>query len=297
MMKLPTQMKIWIFLLALTIQNNLISAQGSKIFEKLSVHSNILNMERKFSIYLPAGYDQNDRDYPVLYLLHGSGGDQITWVQSGEVQCLADKVIAQGAATPMIIVMPNARDKIKGYFNHIKEGFNYEDFFLKELIPYIEKNYRCRTKRRYRAIAGQSMGGGGTVFYALHHPKMFSAVAPLSAVTGSWSKQELKSKLERKKIENVSDEQFNVYYKKYNINEVLSEAESEKLKNIRSIRWFISCGDGDYLCEGNCRLHISFREAEINHEFRIKDGAHNWSYWREELPEVLSFVSKSFTNF
>ena len=221
-MRLSAHIKIWIFLLTLTMQTNLIFAQGSKIFENLSLHSNILNMERKFSIYLPAGYDKNDRDYPVLYLLHGGGGNHITWVQSGEVQFIADKTIAQGAAIPMIIVMPNARDKIKGYYNYIKDGFDYEDFFFEELIPYIEKNYRCRTKSRYRAIAGQSMGGGGTLFYALHHPKIFSAAALLSAVTGSWSKQDLRAKLKRKKIDNVSNEQFNAYYKKYSIKVKLS---------------------------------------------------------------------------
>ena len=73
-----------------------------------SFQSRILNMERKFSIYLPAGYTQNNRSYPVLYLLHGGGGDQSTWIQSGEVQSITDKAISDGIATPMIIVMPNA---------------------------------------------------------------------------------------------------------------------------------------------------------------------------------------------
>jgi len=273
------------------------TGQSSKIIEGLSFHSNILGMERQYSIYLPAGYDENNRSYPVLYLLHGGGGDHSTWIQSGEVQALADKTIADGRATPMIIVMPNAKEKIKGYYNFIKGGFNYEDFFFRELIPHIEKNYRVRAQRRFRAVAGQSMGGGGTIFYTLHHPEMFSAAAPLSAVTESWDKDDLTSKLERNDIRDYTTEQFNSYYQNYSIPEILSAADTVKLNAIRAVRWYISVGDDDYLYEGNSLMHIAFRKAEIPHEFRIKEGAHNWSYWRQELPEVMNFVSRSFTEF
>ena len=272
-------------------------AQGSRILEGQTFHSSILNMDRQYSIYLPAGYDENNRSYPVLYLLHGAGGDHSTWIQSGEVQATADKTIAEGRATPMIIVMPNAREKIKGYYNYIKGGFNYEDFFFQELIPHIEQSYRVRTKSRFRAVAGQSMGGGGAIFYALHHPEMFSAAAPLSAVTESWNRDDLTAKLQRNNITGYSIDQFESYYRNYSIPEILAAADSSKLNSISSIRWYISWGDDDYLYEGNCLMHIAFRKAAIPHEFRVRDGAHNWSYWRNELPEVLSFVSKSFTEF
>lgn len=274
-----------------------LTSQGSQVLEGLTFHSSILNMERQYSVYLPAGYDVNNRSYPVLYLLHGGGGDHSTWIQSGEVQALADKTIAEGRATPMIIVMPNAKEKIKGYYNYIKGGFNYEDFFFQELIPHIEKTYRVRTKSRFRAVAGQSMGGGGTIFYALHHPEMFSAAAPLSAVTESWNKNDLTAKLQRNNISGYSKDQFESYYRSYSIPEILADADTSELNSVRNIRWYISCGDDDYLYEGNCLMHIAFRKAEIPHEFRVKEGAHNWSYWRNELPEVLSFVSMSFTEF
>lgn len=272
-------------------------AQGSRILEGQTLHSSILNMDRQYSVYLPAGYDENNRSYPVLYLLHGGGGDHSTWIQSGEVQALTDQTIAEGRATPMIIVMPNAREKIKGYYNYIAGGFNYEDFFFSELIPHIEKNYRVRTKSRFRAVAGQSMGGGGTIFYALHHPEMFSAAAPLSAVTESWNQNDLTAKLQRNNIHGYSKDQFESYYRSYSIPEIIAAADTSKLNSVRKIRWYISCGDDDYLNEGNCQMHIAFMKAGIPHEFRVKDGAHNWSYWRNELPEVLSFVSKSFTEF
>lgn len=274
-----------------------LTSQGSQVLEGLTFHSSILNMERQYSVYLPAGYDDNNRSYPVLYLLHGGGGDHSTWIQSGEVQALADKTIAEGRATPMIIVMPNAKEKIKGYYNYIGGGFNFEDFFFQELIPHIEKTYRVRTKSRFRAVAGQSMGGGGTIFYALHHPEMFSAAAPLSAVTESWNKNDLTAKLQRSNISGYSKDQFESYYRSYSIPGILADADTSELNSLRNIRWYISCGDDDYLYEGNCLMHIAFRKAGIPHEFRVKEGAHNWSYWRNELPEVLSFVSMSFTEF
>ncbi|GHU97056.1 hypothetical protein FACS1894156_8600 [Bacteroidia bacterium] len=161
------------------------TAQKSQVFETKKVKSDILKMERNYAIYLPAGYEDGDLSYPVLYLLHGSGDDHTGWVQFGQVQHIADKAIAEGAAAPMIIVMPDANTKVKGYFNAADGNFNYEDFFFKELIPHIEKTYRVRPEQRFRAISGLSMGGGGTIYYTLHHPEVFAAAAPLSATTGS----------------------------------------------------------------------------------------------------------------
>ena len=106
----------------------------------------------------------------MLYLLHGAGDDQTGWVQFGEVQHIADKAIKEGAATPMVIVMPDANTGRRGYFNDIRGDWNYEDFFFNELMPHIEKTYRVKSDKRYRAVAGLSMGGGGTFMYALHHP-------------------------------------------------------------------------------------------------------------------------------
>ena len=87
---------------------NSLSAQTGKVFDNLSMKSNILKSERKFAIYLPPDYDTSSRSYPVLYLLHGSGDDQTGWVQFGEVLRIADQAIKKGKATPMIIVMPDA---------------------------------------------------------------------------------------------------------------------------------------------------------------------------------------------
>ena len=269
-------------------------AQGGLVYETKTVKSEILKMDRKYSIYLPPGYNESDQSYPVLYLLHGSGDDHTGWVQFGQVQHIADKAIADGIAARMIIVMPDANTGTRGYFNVIQGNFDYEDFFFKELIPHIEKTYRVRSDRRYRAVAGLSMGGGGTIFYAMHRPDMFAAAAPLSASTGNWDIEQFK---QRSGNNNLSEKQIEDYFNRHSIEGIIKNASEEDMKRIKSIRWYVSCGDDDFLYEGNSRMHIVFRQHEISHEFRIKDGGHTWTYWRMELPVVMEFISKSFNQF
>ena len=159
-------------------------SQTGKVFDKLTMTSKILKGERNYAVYLPPDYETSQRSYPVLYLLHGAGDDQTGWVQFGEVLHITDKAIKKGNATPMIIVMPDAKTGRLGYFNDPKGDWDYEDYFFKELIPYAEKKYRIKSEKRYRAVAGLSMGGGGSFMYALHHPELFSSACTLSAYVG-----------------------------------------------------------------------------------------------------------------
>lgn len=270
--------------------------QKGQVFETRTLKSTILKTDRKYSIYLPPGYEETDCSFPVLYLLHGSGDNHTGWVQFGQVLHIADKAISEGKSAPMIIVMPDADTGTRGYFNSIEGNFNYEDFFFNELIPHIEKTYRVRSERRYRAVAGLSMGGGGTIFYALHRPDLFAAAAPLSAATGNWNLEQFTAKTKETKP-NLSDERIKEYFNRHNIESIIKNSQEEHLKQIRQIRWYISCGDDDFLYEGNSLMHILFRKNDIPHEFRIKDGGHSWSYWRNELPLVMEFVSRSFTQY
>jgi len=290
-------MRRFLFLIVLPfLFVSIVGAQGGLVYETKTVKSDILKMERKYAIYLPPGYNDSDQSYPVLYLLHGSGDDHTGWVQFGQVQHIADMTIAEGKCARMIIVMPDANTGRRGYFNDINGDFNYEDFFFNELIPHIEKTYRVRSERRYRAISGLSMGGGGTIFYSLHRPNLFAAAAPLSASTGNWEMEQFKSR-QRNTPSNVTEAQIEAYFKRHSIEEIIKNAPKEELDKIKQIRWYISCGDDDFLYEGNSMMHIAFRKNEIPHEFRIKDGGHTWTYWRMELPLVMEFVSKSFTQF
>ena len=284
--------KLWLLLLCMPFYA-LLMAQGSKVFDNLSVKSKILNMDRNYAIYLPPGYETSERSYPVLYLLHGGGDDQTGWVQFGEVQNITDKAISEGTATPMIIVMPDANTSVRGYSNNATGTWRYEDFFFQELMPYVEKTYRIKAEKRYRAVSGLSMGGDGTFTYALHHPELFSSACPLSAGTGPLTMEDAKTRL-TKDNPNIADSAIASYYNRQSVL-VLINTVPDSLK--KAVRWYIDCGDDDFLYEGNSLAHIAMRKKEIPHEFRTRDGGHNWTYWRTALPVVLEFVSQGFHQY
>ncbi|WP_276371983.1 alpha/beta hydrolase-fold protein [Chryseolinea sp. H1M3-3] len=271
----------------------LVLAQSGKVFDNLSLPSKILKGNRKYAVYLPPDYEISQRSYPVLYLLHGGGDDQTGWVQFGEVLTIADREILAGRATPMIIVMPDANTGTRGYFNDLKGEWRYEDFFFEEFMPFVEKTYRIKGDKRFRAVAGLSMGGGGSFMYALHHPELFSSACPLSASTGPISLESAKAWLEQRNVKGT-DEQIEAYYKKHSALALVEAMPDEQKK---SVRWYIDCGDDDFLYEGNSLVHIAMRKKEIPHEFRINNGGHTWTYWRNALPTVLGFVSEGFHQY
>lgn len=278
--------------LALAIVSG-VAGQFGKVNDDLSMKSKILSMDRKYAVYLPPDYESSQRSYPVLYLLHGSGDDQTGWVQFGEVQHIADKAIKDGSATPMIIVMPDANTGRRGYFNDISGEWRYEDFFFTEFLPFIEKTYRIKGEKRYRAISGLSMGGGGTFVYALHHPELFSSACPLSASAGPLSLDDARKRYAGN-AKKPSDAAIESYHNRYS---VLPLVENMPDSVKKSVRWFIDCGDDDFLYEGNSLVHILMKKKEIPHEYRVREGAHNWVYWRESLPAVLQFVSMAFHQY
>ena len=278
-------------------------AQTGKVSDNLSMPSKILKMDRKYAIYLPPDYETSSRSYPVLYLLHGAGDDQTGWVQFGEVLHIADKAINDGIATPMIIVMPDANTGKRGYSNSPKGDWQYEDFFFQEFIPFIEKTYRIKPEKHYRAVAGLSMGGWGSFIYALHHPEMFASACPLSAYTGPLKLEDLNTDRLNQFGDKITDAEKEAWYKKYSVLELIAAIPDEQVKSnkpedrVKRVRWYIDCGDDDFLFEGNALVHIAMRKKEIAHEYRVRDGVHNWVYWRDALPKVMEFVTMDFHQF
>jgi len=268
-------------------------SQTGKVFDNLSMPSKILKMERKYAVYLPPDYESSERNYPVLYLLHGGGDDQTGWIQFGEVLQIADKAIREDKATPMVIIMPDANTGTRGFSNNATGTWRYEDFFFEELMPFVEKKYRIKTEKRYRAISGLSMGGDGTFTYALHHPELFSSACPLSAGTGPLTLADASIRLKRDNAM-ITDSLIEKFYKRQSVL-VLIDVMPDSVK--KSVRWYIDCGDDDFLYEGNSLAHIAMRKKEIPHEFRTRDGGHNWTYWRTALPEVLQFISQGFHQY
>ncbi len=269
-------------------------AAGGVTQDNLAIKSDVLGVEKKYAIYLPEGYQTSGKSYPVLYLLHGAGGNQSAWIRNGKVKAIADKAVEEGKAVEMIIVMPDAGAPRQGYFNGIKGEWRYEDYFFGELIPHIEKTYRCLADRDHRAIAGLSMGGGGTLYYALHHPEMFAAACPLSPYAALDKELIFSRFTEAGYLKGVTREEFDAYYRRHNLTDIINNADAAALEGFRQVRWWVDCGDDDFLYMDSSSIHIIFRQKEIKHEYRVRDGAHTWDYWRTGLPMVLEFVSESF---
>ena len=268
------------------------NAQYGKVMDDLSLPSKILKGERKFAVYLPPNYDSSSRSYPVLYLLHGYTDDHTGWIQFGEVLHIADRAILNGESTAMIIVMPDADTGGAGYTNALSGKWNYEDFFFEEFMPHIEERFRIKKDKRFRAIAGLSMGGGGSFIYALRRPDLFSSAAPLSASLGPQSLEEMK---DFTYLGYTSSNHNQKDFERYsNRNNPLQLVENMEAKDLNSVRWYIDCGDDDFLYKSNSLMHIKMRGKNVKHEFRIRDGGHSWSYWRASLPKVLEFISDHF---
>ncbi|HSO86195.1 MAG TPA: alpha/beta hydrolase-fold protein, partial [Draconibacterium sp.] len=154
-------------------------AQTGKVIESLKFKSELVNYPVEYSIYLPPDYETSQRSYPVLYLLHGYSDDETGWIQFGEANGIADKGIAIGDFPPCIIVMPDG--KVTWYCNSFDGKDPWEDMFVKEFIPFIEKEYCIRPQKEFRAIAGLSMGGNGALLLSMRHPDLFSSCVAMSA--------------------------------------------------------------------------------------------------------------------
>ncbi len=272
------------------------SQPTGKVNEELSIPSFVLGRSVKYAIYLPPDYASSDRNYPVVYLLHGYTDDHTGWLQFGEINRYADKAIAEGTIPPMIIVMPNADSS--WYINSFDGKEKYEDFFIREFMPAIEKTYRIRSQKRYRGIAGLSMGGYGTLIYSLKYPQLFAAAAPLSAAVytddemlaktaGNW--EGTYAQLYGHNLK--GRDRLNTFW--YS-NSVLKLVENKTYEQLSEVRYWIDCGDDDFLTRGNCMLHLLLTEKKVPHEFRVRDGSHSWTYWRSGITDALRFIGESF---
>ncbi len=267
--------------------------------ESLKIDSKILGKQVNYTIYLPFDYESSNRLYPVVYLLHGMGDNDMGWMQFGEAHLIADELIATREIPPMIIAMPDGG--VSFYINNFDNSVRYEDFFVQEFIPYIEKNYKIRTEKRYRGIAGLSMGGFGTLNFAFKYPDKFAACVALSAAVFS---PESALALDEKGWERIhfklfgplgkDPDRLSEHFRNNNPIDVTSRKGKEAYDNLRI---YIDCGDDDFLTDDNCRLHIHLNKLGVKHEFRMRDGAHNWPYWRSALPVGLKFIGESFHQF
>lgn len=259
-----------------------------------SMQSKVLNAVRHYCIYLPTGYDKEpEKRYPVLYLLHGFTDDHTAWSEKGQLQTVVDELIGTGEIRPMIVIMPEAggsdvKNVWNGYFN--MAGWPYEQFFFEEFIPTIERQYRIIDDKEHRAISGLSMGGGGSVSYAQKHPEMFSSCYDFSGWLSMEASPELKEKAE------TGDKVAMVQYAvaENSCLSFLKKADEATLNKLRTVKWFVDCGDDDFLLDLNLAFYQLMRDAKIKTELRVRNGQHNWEYWHTGLRTSLPFASRNF---
>ncbi|MBQ0006748.1 MAG: alpha/beta fold hydrolase [Alistipes sp.] len=257
-----------------------------------SLSSKILDSKIMFNVYLPDGFDECDKSYPVVYLLHGLSDNHTRWKEWGRMELVADELIASGEADEMVIIMPQAGDSDVrnvqcGYFN--VENWNYEDFFFRELIPSVEKKYRGIGDKAHRAIMGLSMGGGGSTVYCQRHPDMFSSCYAMSA----W----LENKTNQVGSDGSTKDKLYIVCKSVSDNsalDFLDRADAETVESLRSVAWFFDCGDDDFLLQSTMDMHMKMREKGIKDELRVRNGVHNWEYWHQALRIALPFASRNF---
>ncbi|MDD2437968.1 MAG: alpha/beta hydrolase family protein [Massilibacteroides sp.] len=259
---------------------------GTSQLKEDSLKSELLHVTRQYSVYLPESYTQSkSKEYPVLYLLHGHSHTNRDWGKDSKLQEIADGLINAGKVCEMIIIMPDAGRIQNGYFD--MKGWAYEQFFFEEFLPSVEKKYRIKRDKSSRAIAGFSMGGGGATAYALKHPDLFSSVYAMSALMS----------LPEQERPQAMDSTFMRFGRSVLANDcivLVNYTDLATLEKLRTIRWFVDCGDDDFLLNVNFLFYKAMQDAKIPCELRVRDGNHNWDYWCGSLYLALPFVSKNF---
>lgn len=282
-------MKRILLFLVLVLTATAASAQPKSRIVTDSLYSNVLQCVKEYDVYLPKNYNENkDKSYPVLYLLHGYSDDNHSWNRKGRVREVLDYLLNAGEICEMIVIMPDAYACIPraehGYFNH--PHWAYEDYFFTELMPCVEGRYRIMADKSNRAVAGLSMGGGGTVSYAQKHPELFCAAYAMSA---------LMERVEGREPDNNPKTHTMLQSAKDNSCIAFVRNASEDVRNqLRTVKWFVDCGDDDFLLGGNLDFVQEMRKAQIPFEFRVREGAHVWEYWHSALYICLPFLTRTF---
>ena len=264
-----------------------VTAQAKDVSQVItdSIPSHLLGVSRAYNVYLPANYDPV-KHYPILYLLHGKGGGNIDWTVDGHLREVADRLIASGEMQPTVIVMPDGGERNTpgkfGYFD-IKD-WPFEQFFFAEFIPQVEEKYNAGGTQGERAIAGLSMGGGGSTAYAQKHPEMFGSVYAMSALMDT---------PEGRKF-NSDNDLYNAGVRANSCIEFVKSADDATKEALCGIVWYIDCGDDDFLLDRNLEFYREMRKRGIPAQLRVRDGGHDWEYWHTALYTALPFASRNF---
>lgn len=242
-----------------------------------------LQSERRLTIYTPPGYESGSKRYPVLYLLHGSGGDEEAWNDLGRVPQILDNLIAEGKAVPMIVVMPNGNPGKQAAPGETSENFEYKpvmsqflpnfrqgsyEMSFDEIVRFIDNNYRTIPKKSSRAIAGLSMGGFHSILISANHPKLFDYIGPFSP--GVPAPNLDASYLAYADLDNKFKQQKNIGFKSY----------------------WIAIGKTDFLYEPVSNFRKRLDQLQFPYTYFEGERGHIWSNWRQYMLQFTPTLFK-----
>jgi S-formylglutathione hydrolase FrmB len=260
--------------------------------------SRILKQSVHYCVQLPPDYDANSSKqsrYPVLYFLHGLGQNEQTMFGTGGWSLIED-LRRQHKIGDFLVVAPEGGRSF--YINSANDAFRYNDFFIQEFIPHIERRYRVRPGRNGRAITGLSMGGYGALRFAFAHPEMFSAVSAQSAALITQTPQELGAAGQSNKtlgrlLGSAFGQPIDVPHWKRNSVFVLAKENQAGLKKLAI---YFNCGQSDDFGfeEGAAALHQQLQAEGIKHEYHSYPGDHSLAYFMSHMEEVMEFHSRAF---
>lgn len=246
---------------------------------KVWYHSDKLNADRRITVYTPAGYETNNQRYPVLYLLHGMGGDEDSWATLGRASQILDNLIAQGKAKPMIVVMTNGNSDLQAAWGESPTGYvtptielpkttdgSFEDAFP-EVVTFVDKAYRTITKKESRAIAGLSMGGFHSMQISKEYPTLFNYIGLFSASA------RFKGRKESHIYENC-------------------EAKIKTQFAQKPALYWIAIGKDDFLYEENQKFRSFLDSNGFQYTYVESEGGHIWKNWRNYLCQFLPLIFK-----
>jgi enterochelin esterase-like enzyme len=287
------------FVLLIHLNNVFAQSQEIKstkgiVQEELRYKSVILGYEVHYSIYLPPDYAISGKHYPVVYLLHGYKGDHISWIKQGKINKIMDKGISKGEIEPMILIIPDG--KYYWYIDDYQNKARYEDFMFDEFLPFIETTYKTISDKEHRAVAGLSMGGYGSLVWAMHHPDKFSYCVALSAAM--FTKEGLVSMNDQlykymSMLYGAPEAKGNDRITKHFIeNSPIEMVQTNSIDALKSVKWFFECGNQDQLSAVNKKLDEIMSQRNIEHIYHARDGKHDWKFWREGIYQGLKFTSE-----
>ena len=276
------------------------AAQRPMEKEALCLQSEILGKDVAYSIVLPAGYSANNNRYPVVYMLHGIGGDCSTWMEYGHVATVMDNMVKAEQILPFIIVIPD------GYLSYYVDSYDgrqpYEEFFIHELKPFIDEHYRTMPDVAHQAVMGFSMGGAGALSLALRNDGVLGSAVALSPSIRTDEQYMLENP------QSAWDEQWGKifggigaqgkaritpYYKTHSPLHLVRNSKNSRLKDGGI---FIDVGDKERtLCRSNEMLHRLLLEKGFQHYWNVRHGGHDFAVWNAALPSAFSYLSSRFS--